>query len=201
MNELVFGTGNKAKIAQIQGALLPLGITVVGIGDLAKTLHVEEDGATAQENARKKALAYSGALGRRVFSMDNALYFDGLPDDQQPGLNVRRVPSENERPTDDEMLAYYIDLINAHGGEIGGYWDFAICIAGPDGAVVETTIKSPRRFTGKRSPEVVEGYPLESIQIDPLTGMYVSEMSEGEQAEFWQRAIGEPLCAFVKANI
>jgi hypothetical protein len=40
---------------------------------------------------------------------------------------------------------------------------------------------------------------LESIQIDPETGKYISEMTTEEQAEFWQRTLGSKLCSFVKS--
>jgi inosine/xanthosine triphosphate pyrophosphatase family protein len=73
MQEIVIGTGNPAKKKAVQAALAPLGIAVLGTDDLNLVLDVLEDGATAQENARKKSLAYARALGRPGLH-DNALY-------------------------------------------------------------------------------------------------------------------------------
>lgn len=88
--ELIFGTTNPAKLAQIQSALHPLGITITG---LPEPIDVEESGQTALENARLKATAYATVTNQRVMATDNALYLDGLPNSQQPGLHVRRIPS------------------------------------------------------------------------------------------------------------
>jgi hypothetical protein len=41
------------------------------------------------------------------------------------------------------------------------------------------------------------GRQLESLQIDPMSGQYVTEMSGEEQGEFWQRSVGDPPRAFV----
>ena len=133
--------------------------------------------------------------------MDNALYLDGLADADQPGLNVRRVPGSAGRPTDEEMLAYYTRLIAGNGGTMNGHWEFAIALAGPDGSLAEATIKSPRQFTHVASNKVMDGYPLESIQIDPATGKYVSEMTTDEKDVFWQRVIGRPMMEFVSRNL
>lgn len=195
--KIIFGTKNKAKILQLQGALSPIGVEVVGLPDDFPLPEVIEDGSTAMENARKKAIAYATALDATVFSMDNALYFDYAVEEDQPGLNVRRIPSKNERPTDEEMLAYYASFVSRFGERTTGYWEFAICIAAPNGNCEEIVIKSPRVFTSIPSTSVVSGYPLESIQIDPLSGRYISEMSQGEQDLFWQRAIGAPLQEFI----
>ena len=45
---------------------------------------------------------------------------------------------------------------------------------------------------------MIPGYPLESLQIDQASGKYISDMTDAEQEEFWQRAVGEELCAFVQ---
>ncbi len=200
MAELIFGTNNRAKIAQIQGALKPLGLTVRGIGEFGITLDVPENGVTAQENARIKASAYAAAARRPVFSMDNALYLDGLSDTEQPGLHVRRIPGSTDRPSDEELITYYTHLIATHGGTMTGRWEFAIAIVSPDGKIAETTITSPRQFTATASQQVVDGYPLESLQIEPATGKYISEMTINEQDQFWQRAIGQPLMEFIAAH-
>ncbi|MFH0857622.1 MAG: non-canonical purine NTP pyrophosphatase [Candidatus Magasanikbacteria bacterium] len=198
MKEILFGTTNKAKIAQLQGALAPIGVVVHGIESDIPLPVINEDGKTAQENARKKAMTYAKALNTTVFSMDNALYFDKLPENEQPGLNVRRINSANERPTDNEMLEYYSALIEKLGGKTPGHWEFAICVATPSGEYRETTIISPRIFVSTPSQKIVQGYPLESIQIDPVTGKYISEMSQEEQDIFWQQAIGKPIQEFIK---
>lgn len=198
MKELTFGTTNEAKIKQIRGALVPAGIDVNGVADKSLLPEVIEDGKTANENARKKALAYSKTLGKTVFSMDNALYINGLADDKQPALNVRRIDGRTAT-TDEEMIVYYSKLIDSLGGKTEGYWEFGICIATPNGEYKETTIKSPRTFVSTPTTKRQAGYPLESIQIDPATGKYIADMTQQEQDAFWQQAIGEKLLEFVKS--
>lgn len=199
MKKIIFGTTNEAKIKQIRGALAPAGIIVNGVLDKSLLPEVVEDGKTASENARKKSLTFAKALNQTVFSMDNALYFEGLTDDEQPALNVRRIGGTTNKPTDQEMLDYYSKLIEKLGGNVNGYWEFGICIANSKGEYKETVIRSPRTFVSKPSEKMVEGYPLESIQIDSVSGKYISEMSQEEQDIFWQNAIGKPLLEFVQS--
>ncbi len=198
VKELIFGTTNQAKVLQIGGVLAPAGINIEGVADKSVLPEVVEDGKTANENARKKALAYAKALGKIVFSMDNALYINGLPDDRQPALNVRRIDGKTAT-TDEEMIEYYSKLIKTLGGKAEGYWEFGICIASPDGNYRETTIKSPRTFVSTPTTNRQAGYPLESIQIDPATNKYIADMTQQEQDTFWQQAIGEKLLKFVKS--
>lgn len=68
-------TTNRSKIDQIKGALSGIGVSVVGVENKDLLPEVDENGKTALDNARKKALAYAKALGRVVLSMDNALFF------------------------------------------------------------------------------------------------------------------------------
>jgi len=198
MKEIIIGTQNSAKIKQISGALSGLNIEVKGLP--YKMDDIEENGSTAQENARLKAKEYSQKLEEIVLSMDNALYLEGLSDNEQPGINVRRIPGTTNRPSDIEALNYYVNIIEKMGGEVNGKWEFAICLA-KDGEIIdEITIISPRLFVSKPSPKIVEGYPLESIQVDMESKIYISDMTQKEQNEFWQRTIGEEICKFIERN-
>jgi 8-oxo-dGTP diphosphatase len=198
MTTLTMGTTNPAKIAQIAGALAPIGVRVVGVADKKLLPEVAEDGTTVQENARKKATTYAQALRCRVFSMDNALYLEGLSPEEQPGIHVRRIGGII-RNSDDELLDHYQQVVRTLGDKVKGRWEFGVCVADPDGTVWETTIISPRIFTSQRSAAITPGYPLESIQIDPESNRHIADMSETEQAEFWQRAIGTELAKFVQS--
>lgn len=197
MKEIVIGTQNQAKVKQIAGALASLGIQINGLP--YKMDDVKEDGSTAQENARLKAIAYSSEIKSIVLSMDNALYLDGLKDKDQPGINVRRIPSSDKRPSDDEMLEYYISTIKKLGDRITGRWEFAVCIANNGNVLQEATIISPRIFVSEPSKNIVDGYPLESIQVDPESEMYISDMTQDEQDKFWQKVIGKQLCELVQS--
>jgi inosine/xanthosine triphosphate pyrophosphatase family protein len=198
MHELVIGTSNPAKKQMIRSALLPLGLAVRGVDDYGIALDIEEDGCSAQANARKKSLAYADALGRPVLSMDNALYLRGLADAEQPGIHTGRIGGRPRRATDQELLAHYAALIGRLGNRIDGHWEFAACFATEDGRIFEKTIISPRTFVSAPSQVMIPGYPLESLQIDHESGKYISEMTPAEQEEFWQRIVGKELCAFVQ---
>ena len=116
---LIIGTTNEAKVKQIKGALLPLKFQVDGVKDKSVLPEVIEDGATAQDNARKKAVAYAKVLGATVLSMDNALFIDGLNEKEQPGINVRRINSRDDRSDDQELLNHYSSLIRRLGESRG----------------------------------------------------------------------------------
>lgn len=200
MKTLIIATTNPAKIAQMQDALASLDITVEGVADKRSLPEVVEDGATVQENARKKATVYAATLGQLVLSLDNALFFHGLAPEKQPGMHVRRVPGK-DRLTDEELLERGIALVNSLGGRATGYWEYGVCIADPGGNRWETTVQTDRVFTNTPSKSTIPGYPLESIQLNPETGVYVSDMSPDERAAFWQHTLGAPLCAFVTSVI
>lgn len=198
MKEIVFGTTNEQKIKQIRAVLASINIKVKGINKEVNLPKVEENGETAIENAQQKAIKYAQFFGEPVLSMDNALYFDNLEIDKQPGVNVRRVKGREERLSDDQMREYYSQLIEELGGKIGGYWEFGICIATPEGKIWKTTIKSPRIFVSKICEKSIDAYPLESIQIEPESGKYIAEMTQYEQDIFWLKTIGKPLIEFIE---
>ena len=200
MDEIIIGTTNKAKVQQIRAALADLDVVVKGINDGLLLPEVVEDGLTAVDNARKKALAYSKALDQMVLSMDNALYIDGLKDEAQPGLHVRRVNHSHEAATDNELIEHYMKIITSLGGAATGHWEFGVCIARPNGLLVATNLKSPNRiFTTVVDSGFVPGYPLDSMQIEPISGKYFSQMRSDETDKFWQVTIGKELCDFVSS--
>ncbi len=201
MKKLIVGTTNPAKVDQIQGALKLLDLLVQGILPDAEVPEIIEDGETSQENAQIKALAYAKALGGKVFSIDNALFLDGLKPHEQPGVHVRRIGGRVGRCTDEELIAHYSLIIARLGGRTTGRWDFGVCIAKPDGTANSSVISSPRQFTSFPSRMMIPGFPLESLQIDPVSGQYISEMTQDEKDTFWQIAIGKPLAAFVEEHI
>ena len=59
--------------------------------------------------------------------------------------------------------------------------------------------RTPRIFTSVVSNSRIVGYPLESIQIDPESGKYISEMTEEEKARFWQKTIGDDVIKLIES--
>lgn len=194
--KLFLGTKNEAKIAMLRAALTSSNVEVCTFSDDTILPRIIEDGDTAVKNARKKSLAYSRVAAMPVLSIDNALYLNGLPASEQPGVHVRRIGQASGDATDQEMLEHYIALIRRLGGRLHGRWEYGISIAFPGGSLKETSISVVRTFTDVVSPKRIAGFPLSSLQLDEW-GRYISEMSLAEQEEFWIRTVGAQLCAFV----
>jgi len=199
--KLIIGTKNKAKVNQLRIALKDLNIEIQGLPDNKDFPEINENGKTALENARAKALNYARLIGRPVFSMDNGLYLEGLPDNEQPGLHVRHINNRSDRPTDLEIVDYYSKLISRLGDRINGYWEYGICVATSEGKTKETTFRSQRIFVSDPSLKIIDGYPLESLQIDQKTGKYSSEMTLEEKENFYQETTtdGQKLRDFVSS--
>ena len=77
MPQLLYGTGNPAKLEAMRKRLSTLGIEVVGLKEIVNKTEtipdVIEDGKTPLENARKKELAYRESRKMPVVSCDSGL--------------------------------------------------------------------------------------------------------------------------------
>src|ERR1700680_4973315 len=76
---ILIATSNQGKLRDFAGAAAVYGITAGGLGDFSSLPEAVEDGATFEENARKKAEHYSRfATGELVLADDSGLSVDAL---------------------------------------------------------------------------------------------------------------------------
>jgi inosine/xanthosine triphosphate pyrophosphatase family protein len=187
--QLIFATKNPGKIKNLRAAVAPAGYEVIGLDQYPDVTEALETGATAAANAQIKATHYAQTIGQPVISMDSALYFYDLPDSEQPGVNVRRIPGSTSRPTDTEMTDYYRELLTQHNGQLTGYWEYALAFAQPDGGVVVKTARTEDRILKlPGSSQHTPGQPLESFQFHAPLGKYLADMTEAEKSILWQEA-------------
>lgn len=181
MNYL-FATTNKAKVRRYGEKLKENGIQLVTLNDLNLELDVDESGKNPIENAIIKATAYNKATNMTTIAIDDGLFLDNVPDEVQPGTHVRRV--NGKRLNDEEMIDYYISLVNKYGinGELTGYFKKGVAIVTGDNTYTFEH-KSGRKFTNKQSPRIDEGYPLASIQMIESLGKFKSELTPDEEKQ------------------
>ncbi len=103
--KVLIATSNAGKLRDFAGAAAPLGIAIATIPGFASLPLVVEDGATFEENARKKAEEYSRAVpGEVVLADDSGLEIDALGG--APGVHSARYaadePHRAEANTDDD---------------------------------------------------------------------------------------------------
>lgn len=183
--KLLYGTGNPAKLESMRRALADLHffIEILGLRDMGREVPViSETGKSPLENARQKALAYYNFYQMPVFSCDSGLYFEGLPDEVQPGVHVRTV--NGKYLNDEEMLEYYGGLAKKYGNLKARYHN-AICLVMDREHVYECMDESlmSKVFLITASPyaKVLHtGFPIDSLSVDIETGKYFYELGEDE---------------------
>lgn len=176
---LIYGTTNPAKLATMRQLTRSLGLVIDGPADIGLAVPpVEESGRNPLDNAIIKARACYAAFRRPVFSCDSGLYFDGLADDEQPGVHVRRVGGREL--SDEEMIAYYSQLAARHGGQLIGRYRNAICLAINDEQLFTSMDDSlsgePFILTSRPHAHRAPGFPLDSLSMDMATGQYYHDL-------------------------
>jgi len=188
MLTLLLGTNNRSKVAIISSILDILPMRVIAPADLNLEVSVVEDGASLEENAVKKARAFYQASGLPTFAVDAGLVIAGLPQEEQPGMYVRRIlGAERQEASDLEMLEHYIAAIRRMGGSAIAHWTVGAAIAdrGPDGQI-RLKVRAyhfDARLTTQPSPVRLPGLPLSSLMIDQRLGRYFSEIDHRERED------------------
>ena len=188
--ELLFGTGNQAKLSVMKSRLEKIGIELIGLNDLraeGKSIpEVTENGNTPLENAKLKAMVYYKAFQMPVFSCDSGLYFDNVPDEVQPGVHVRNI--NGKCLSDEEMVEYYAGLVRQYGNLIARYRN-AICFVMDENHIYESMDSSmaSEKFILTDKPHSAirkKGFPLDSMSIDVKTNKYYYDLAADELEQF-----------------
>ncbi len=93
IDKIVFATGNKGKIKEIQMILADLGVEVITMKDAGIAIDIEENGKTYEENALIKARAVAGHTNYIVMADDSGLEIDYL--NNEPGIYSARYMGED----------------------------------------------------------------------------------------------------------
>lgn len=190
---LLYGTKNPAKLSAMQHRLSELDVEIIGLKELnAEIPEVVEDGRSPLENAKKKARSYYEAFHMPVFSCDSGLYIDGIPEELQPGVHVRTI--NGKYLSDEEMLAYYSDLVKQYGTTTGtqngqktlkARYRNAICLVLDETHIYSAMgerMKSEEFLIAAETPYAIrkKGFPLDSLSLDIRTGKYYYDLPEEE---------------------
>ncbi len=181
MKELLFATGNASKVARFSEKLQNKGITVKSLKDINININIEENGKTAIENATIKAKAYYEATKIPTMAIDDTLYIEGIPEDKQPGVYVRRV--NGKRLSDEEMIKHYTNLVKTYGkdGKLNTKWISGMVIIKNGKVSTHTEISSEYYLVDTPTKERKEGYPLSSIMVNKKANKYDIYLTEEDK--------------------
>lgn len=188
IDTIVIATQNPAKKARYGRILATLTRNVVNLKDLGSTEKPAESGETAEQNAEIKARFYTERTNLPVLSEDEALYLDHLPEEQQPGVHVRRI-NGREEVNDDELLAHWERIVAALPEEKRtGRWHIAYSFAVPGKPVATVALDHPIRFFSPPSKVRIPGWPMSSLEGPVGFGKPHSEMVEEENKKHNENA-------------
>jgi XTP/dITP diphosphohydrolase len=100
--DLLLGTTNAGKLAELKELLSDAPFKLVSPQDCGLRLEIAEDGATYEENARVKAFAYAKASGLWTLADDSGLEVDAL--NGEPGTRSSRYAGEGAQDADKVKL-------------------------------------------------------------------------------------------------
>lgn len=177
--KILYGTTNPSKIKWMKKMLEGLDIELLTLNDVKLQLGtIDESGNKPLDNARIKALAYYKAAKIPVFSCDSGLYIEGLNEEEQPGVHVRRV--HGKTLNDEEMIEYYSGISRRLGGKAIARYRNAICLVIDKNQILEydgNKIASGKFIiAAKPHKDRDEGFPLNSLSVHIESGKYYMDI-------------------------
>src|SRR5574344_880344 len=194
--EVLFATTNPAKVKKIKPELQKNGINLRTLSEIDTKFEINENGKNAVENAYIKAKTCYDATKITSIGMDNNLFIEGITEEEQPGVFVRRVNGKDEL-NDDEMIEYYTGLVKKYGGKLKAKWVFGIVVYNGKEAKDYSWEMNEIYFVDKPSEIRNPGYPLNSITIIPKYNKYYVELTSEEKQEYKKETDNDKLINFL----
>lgn len=158
LDQLLVGTANRGKAAEIARFFEGLPFRVVNLTDFPRVPEPDEDGDSFEANAIKKATYYAQRFGMPCLADDSGLVVDAL--DGAPGIYSARYagPGATDAANNQKLLAQLVDT-----QEIARTARFVCCVA------VANTDNTPHTETGVVEGRIIlESRGASGFGYDPL---------------------------------
>jgi len=188
-------TSNPGKLRDFAGAAAPFGIAIANIPHFSSLPEVVEDGVTFEENARKKAQAYSLAVpGELVVADDSGLEIDALGG--APGVHSARYAArdlQNNQPhttecnTNDEANNARVlrELAGVSSEKRTARFVCVLAVAS-DGQTLRT-FQGTAEGLLLDAPRGQNGFGYDPLFYFPQIGKTFAELSAEEKAQYSHR--------------
>jgi len=187
---VLLATSNAGKLRDFAGAAARYDVTIANIPHFASLPEVVEDGATFEENARKKAEFYSlAAPGELVLADDSGLEIDALGG--APGVHSARYaadePHKAECNTDDEANnARVLRKLKGVPEQKRSARFVCVLVVACDGQTVHT-FRGTAEGVMLDAPRGQHGFGYDPLFYFPQIGKTFAELSAAEKAQYSHR--------------
>lgn len=168
---ILIATGNQGKIEEIRDSTVSLPVEFLSLVDLNEVPEVEEDGATFEENALKKARILAHFTGMVTLADDSGLCVDAL--DGRPGVLSARYGGEHS--SDAEKCARILEEMRSVPDELRCA-RFVCVIALVDPARDEKLFRGVCEGSIMRKPLGSQGFGYDPIFFFPEAGCTFAQM-------------------------
>jgi len=190
MNHILIATSNAGKLRDFRGAAGPLGIEIVPLPNFASLSAVVEDGLTFEENARKKAEAYSRAVpGEIVLADDSGLEVDALKG--APGVHSARYAADaphlmNDNTDDEANNARLLRELKEVPDEKRGARFVCVIAAARDGQTLKV-FRGEAEGTILNRARGTNGFGYDPLFYFPQIQKAFAELTPEEKAQYSHR--------------
>lgn len=178
---LFYATKNHSKLHNMHYRLREHSVQILSPEDLDYEIEVNENGATATDNAVIKALAYYSKVKMPTIAGDSGMYIEGLPQDKQPGLHVRRV--NGKALSDEEMIEYYADIASNSPCDLYLHYYTGIALITSEGVFTTEIEDCPLKLVSTPNPNREHGgNPIDVLSLTEA-GRYYNDLSDEERVQ------------------
>jgi XTP/dITP diphosphohydrolase len=177
---IVIATRNIGKTIEIKELLKNSPINIKNLDDFGPIPHIEEDGATFEENAYKKASLTARYLGFPSLADDSGLVVEAL--DGEPGVLSARYAGENA--TDEERCRKLLQALDGHQNRQARF-ECVISIAVPTGPAL--TYEASCQGEIAPNPLGDNGFGYDPVFFYPPLGKTFAQLSTIEKGEISHR--------------
>jgi len=168
MNKILIATHNQGKLKRYKNLFTDLkDLEILSLQDLNIDVKVDEPYNNPEENAIYKAKEYAKISLLPTIAVDEALTTNFLPENEQPGVFVRRFNKERRELSDLEVLEIWKKISQLYPGESRQFiWDFRLSYYNPQANILKTANTVQRDFLASEfSNKINPGYPMSSFLI------------------------------------
>lgn len=183
MLNILIASHNQSKIKRYKKLFSEINsLKITTLMELGIDFKVDEPFNSSSENAEHKAMEYGRISKLPTIAIDEAVKTNFLPENEQPGVFVRRF-KKNIEQSDIEILNIWKKIFDLYPqNNLEFTWEFSMSYYNPHNNYLKTLQTTQINKVSKKFSSIIDpGYPMSSFLIPNGFNRPHSELSEVER--------------------